>query len=683
MKKSNQGVLFDQDRFNKRINLFVLVLFFISAVFMSSSLYLYLIGDGVSKIFLIAAVIECVISLILLCCIFYFSKKKKRRFLSQIEDMIFCVEETTKAAVLNFPSPMVVATVSGAIQWHNPQFENLLNRGEVVGEYIQDLFPNIQFTRLIEDEDPTPEEIIYKDHIYRVTGRAIRVNQRGIINTLVGLYFTDLTNIKNLQKLLDEKKIVVCNLAIDNYDEVIKSTPNNIHGTLIGEIEGCISRWVEKGNGIINRFERDKFTILFEAVDFESLLKEKFTILSDIKKISLGNKITVTISIGIGRAGRSLQENESFARSSLDMALGRGGDQVVIKSVKGFQFYGAKSREVEKSTKVKARVIAHGLQDLAKDVSNVIIMGHRNGDADSLGASAGLFRIFTFLGCDTYIALERQHNNAIVVLNRLLECDEYKSKIINEDKAISIIDKNTLLIIVDTHSVGMVEYKELVKKAKKIVLIDHHRRCEDFIDDTILCYHEPYASSTGEMVTEILQYFDRDIPINKYEAEALYSGIYLDTKGFTFKTGARTFEAASYLRRIGVDPIDVRRLFRNDLSSYIKKAEIISNAKLYRENIAIASCNDMGVETQIIVAQAADELLNIKGVEAAFVLSVVGNRTIISGRSLDKINVQIILEKLGGGGHITIAGAQVKSNSISSAETSLKAAIDEVLFDEE
>ena len=678
---ASKGVIAEEQRSFFKFSLIGSLLFFVISLLTAVSF----LHDGYASetdfTMLIFAAVEFALSIFMAVLGFVVSKIRSRKFISQLESLNFCIERTTKTAVLNFPQPMLIATVGGAIQWHNTHMSEMVGRERLFGEFVQDIFTKVQFARFVEDEEPAPEEYVYNERTYLLTGKAVRINQDGIVDTLVALYFTDLTDLYDLRKKIDDMKIVVCSLAVDNYDEVFKFTPNNKHGSLAGEIDKCISEWVEKGKGIVTRYERDRFLILFEYASFEPLMNEKFSILNEVQKIKEENRIPVTVSIGVGRVGHSLQENEQISRTALEMALGRGGDQAVVKVVKGYQFYGAKSHEVEKSVKVKARVVSHALYDMVREAHNVIIMGHKNADADSFGASVGLFRAFLNIGVDAYIAIDKNVNNTQSILNPLMEKEEYRLRILSEDRAIGVAEKDTLLIVVDTHRPNMVEYKELLKIPKKIVLIDHHRRCEDFIENTVLTYHEPYASSSCELVTEILQYFEEGVTLEKCEVEALYSGIYLDTKGFTFKTGARTFEAASYLRRLGVDPISVRRLFRNDLKTYIQKAEIISNAKLYRENIAIATCEDMGADTQIVVAQAADELLNIKGVEAAFVLAVVGGRTIISGRSLDTMNVQVVLEKLGGGGHITIAGAQIRNSSIISAEMRLRAAIDEVLFD--
>ncbi len=605
--------------------------------------------------------------------------RRQRHLDAQLKNFCLGVEESTRAAILNFPEGLVVTDLEGAIQWYNRRFQKMINREKIFGEYIQDILPDFQFHRFVEQNGNVSEEYTHKDTPYLATGQIIFQAGKKSNAGMLGLYFTDLSKEKMMLQKMKDKKIVVCAAIIDNYDEVFKGTPNHNHGALIGEIERCVSNWVSQGDGISVRYERDRFLILFEAVKFAPLWQEKFTILDRVKEIQQGNQIPVTISIGVGQNKDTVAENESFARTALDMALGRGGDQVVVKTDVGFRFFGAKSREIEKSTRVKSRVVAHSLRDLAERASRIFIMGHKNADADSLGASVGLFRMVRAQGADAYIILNREHNNVQPILNKLRQESEYNERILGEERALDLLDEESLLIVVDTHRPSMVEAPGVLRNCSNVVLIDHHRRSEDFIEDTVLSYHEPYVSSSSEMVAEILQYVEIGQSLSALEAEALYSGIYLDTKGFTFKTGARTFEAASYLRKRGVDPVNMRRIFCNDMGSYIQKANIIGSAQIYRSNIAIAICNEKYADTQLMVAQAADDLLNIRGIEAAFVLATDGHRIIISGRSLGTINVQVILEKLGGGGHITIAGAQIASESLEMAKEQLREAIDEVI----
>ncbi len=628
------------------------------------------------------AIAEIIVAMAIAVSSLFLAARQHRIMADQLTEFAYCLESTTRAAVLTFPSPMVVVSLGGAIQWHNRSFAEMFGRENLYEEYMQDLFPEIPFNRFVESDSPTPEEYGYKGKIYQVSGKVVRTTRGEVTETLLALYFTDISDIRACQKRLADKETVVCSLIVDNYEEVFKTTPNANHSSLVAEIERCVNDWMEQGEGVSLRYEKDRFMILFEAAKFELLLEQKMDILRQIKLIEKGNRFPVTLSIGVGASGETLRENQEQAAAALDMALGRGGDQAVVKTRKGFQFYGAKSRELEKSTRVKARVIAHALRDLADQASRVIIMGHKNADADSLGASAGLFWALRSRKVDAYIAVDRNHNNAQTLLESLLSGEEYASRIVGEDRALSLIDGRTMLIVVDTHRPSMVEYPDVLRNIDEVVLIDHHRRSEEFIEDTVLTYHEPYASSSSEMVAEILQYMVPGRTMHLSEAEALYSGIYIDTKGFTFKTGVRTFETASYLRKMGVDPVKVRRLFRTDLDMYILKSNIISRAKIHRGNIALAVCEDMGMDTRLVAAQAADELLNIRGIEAAFVLAEIGSNISISGRSLDSVNVQVILEKLGGGGHITIAGAQVKNNGLELAEMQLTDAIDEVLFDE-
>ncbi len=609
------------------------------------------------------------------------SIRRKKLLIEQLGDFSFCTEMATRTAVLTFPSPMVIADVQGVIQWYNKAFSAMVGREELYGETVQQLFSDLQFSFFVENLESVPQSLTFREKPYTVTGKAIVVKKEDAQSRLIGIYFTDMSEQMMLEKKITDKKTVVCSLLVDNYDEVFKGTQNTNHGSLIAEIEHCVNRWVEKGQGVSVRYDRDKFLILFEAAKFQPLWDEKFVILEEAKQISQGNRIPVTFSIGIGQSKDTLQENEELADAALDMALGRGGDQAVVKTDVGFQFYGARGREIEKSTRVKARVVAHGIRDLSENFNRVFIMGHVNGDADSLGASVGLFRIFRTLGSEAYIVANRERNHTPLMLRELLSHDEYHQRIIGEERATDMLTPNSLLIVVDTHRPGIVEYPNVLERCKNVVLIDHHRRSEDCIANTVLSYHEPYVSSSCEMVTEILQYLDCDKHLAPYEAEALYSGIYLDTKGFTFKTGTKTFEAASFLRRKGADPINVRRLFSNDMELYLQKSRIISSARIYRDNIAIAVCSEKSKDMQLVVAQAADDLLNIRGIEASFVLAEVGNRIVISGRSLGEINVQVILEKLGGGGHITIAGAQLTNDRLDQAEEELKTAIDDTLYE--
>lgn len=605
---------------------------------------------------------------------------RKKRFYIYMQSYSFCVEQLTKTAVDTLVNPMVVLMIDGEIKWCNEAFMDMIGRKAHYGEYIQDIFTDLSIAKYTESFVNVVDEYDYDGRSFNVTGRAVRSTIPKVDEVMIGLYFDDVTDIKELEQKCLDKSIVECLVLIDNYDEVIKGTPNSNHGTLMGEVEKYVNSWVSRGGGVSRRYEREKFIVYFERKEYKEIIEnQKYNVLDEVRNINLENKIPITLSIGTGIDGESLEENDKMANLALEMALGRGGDQVVVKSPNAYSFYGAKTREVEKSTKVKARVMAHALRQAIDQSSRVFIMGHKNSDMDSVGAAIGLFQAIKSRDVDTYILVNKNESNAKSLLNNFTNDPDYVNNIITGEKALTLIDKQTLLIIVDTHRRMMVEYPEVLNSAKNIVLIDHHRRSEDFIDNAILKYHEPFASSACEMVTEILQYIQDNPRINIREAEALYAGIFLDTKGFTFKTGVRTFEAAAYLRRMGVDPVNIRRLFKSDINECVRMSKIISSARVYRDNIAIVKCDDNGKDLQVVVAKAADELLNIDGIEASFVVAKLGNKIIISGRSLEAINVQIILEKLGGGGHITIAGAQLSDHDMDFAVVRLKEAIDSVL----
>lgn len=606
--------------------------------------------------------------------------KKKSKLTGYIESFSFSTENTARAAILSYPDPIVIVTTNGLIKWYNPAFSEMCGRGKLFETRIQEIFPSIRLSVFVESGRMC-QDFSYGGRDFILTGEVSETRNNDDSIKMIGLSFSDISEITRLNKKIEEERCVVCSAVIDNYDEVFKETPNSNHGTLLGDIERCISEWVEKGQGFYRKYDRDRFIILFEAAKFEILKEERFSVLDEVKKIDQHNKIPVTLSIGVGAVEDDIRENDRLSVVALDMALGRGGDQAVMKTDGGYVFFGAKSLGIEKTTKVKARVVAKSLAALIDKSSNVMIMGHKNSDFDSFGATIGLFRAVMQRERNAFIVMDRVHNNVGDLLKPLLAQDDYSSRIISYERAVAISDENTLLIVVDTHRPGMVEYPELLTRINRVALIDHHRRSEEFIENAELTYHEPYASSACEMVTEILQYINDKQTLSVQEAEALYCGIYLDTKAFTFKTGARTFEAAAYLRKIGVDPIGVHRMFRNDLDMYILKSKVISGAKVYRNNVAIAICEEPSKNIQLVVAQAADELLNINGIEASFVLARVSNRVIISGRSLGAVNVQVILEKLGGGGHITIAGAQLENSSLTIAELKLQNAIDEVMFD--
>lgn len=606
----------------------------------------------------------------------YHIKKSEAEFVGYVERLDFCLNKNSRGSLLNYPAPLVITDMSGKISWYNDRFCEAVGGGELFGTVVWELVPELQISKFVEGGEDTRISLTIGDNHYEVWGNITGGSEK---SGLVVMYFIDKTAEVREARLREEERMIECVVIIDNYDEVLKETPDSNHGVLLGEIEQKVNAWVALGNGISRKYERDKFIALFGNKNFEKITESKFSVLDEVRCINHENKIPVTLSIGVGKSGTDIAESDKFARLAIDMALGRGGDQVVIRDESNFTFFGAKTREVEKRTKVKARVVAHALRELVDHSDKVLIMGHANSDMDSIGASIGVFKAVRSRNREAYIVTDSERSNAKLMLDEFKALPDYENAFITGEQALNLYDAETLLIIVDVHRPGMVENPELLSYAKNIVLIDHHRRSEDFIENAVLTYHEPYASSTCEMITEILQYLQDSERLTAQEAEALYAGIFMDTKGFNFKTGVRTFEAASYLRRMGVNTVNVRRLFKVGLKSCIARANILTSTQVYRDNIAFSYLYEECPDMSLVVAQGADELLNISGIEASFVLAKSGNQILISGRSLDSMNVQVVLEKLGGGGHITIAGAQLENVSIDEADAMLKAAIDETL----
>lgn len=610
--------------------------------------------------------------------IFHITKSQKE-FIQYTEHLGFCINDNSRGSLLNYPAPLVITDTEGKITWFNDLFRTAVGVSELFGTDVSELIPDLNIKVFMETEEQNRINLTIGENCYEVWGNIARNNSSSGRSSLVVIYFIDKTEEVRTAKLREDERMIEAIVMIDNYDEVLKETPDSNHGALLGEIESKIGAWVASGSGILRKYERDKFIAFFSNKNFAKITEDKFCVLDEVRGLNHENKIPATLSIGVGKTGQDVAENDKYARLAIDMALGRGGDQVVIRDSANFTFFGAKTREVEKRTKVKARVVAHALRELVDQSSRVIIMGHKNSDMDSIGSAIGLFKGVKSRGKNAFIVVEQTSSNAKVLVQEFRKTPQYEDIFISGEHALNIFDRDTLVIVVDVHRPVMVECPELLQHAKNVVLIDHHRRSEDFIENAVLTYHEPFASSTCEMITEILQYVQDNERLTKQEAEALYAGIFMDTKGFTFKAGVRTFEAASYLKRMGVDTIGVRRFFKTNIESYVAKAGIIGSAVIYRDSIALSYLYEECPEMSVTVAQAADELLNISGIEASFVLAKSGNRIVISGRSLDAINVQVILEKLGGGGHITMAGAQLEDTSLEDADKLLKEAIDEVL----
>lgn len=604
--------------------------------------------------------------------------KRREEIEGCIESLTFNMDSVTKDKLLNFPLPMLTLELNGMIIWHNLLFQRIVGEKDLVEKYVYEFAEELKPENLIKNNKIVSTEVKLNGKIYNVLGNLVRTSEKNSKeHYTLSLYFIDVTDYSLLLKKHFEEEPVIGVIVIDNYDELMQSIEESGRSQLLAEIDKSVKQWFAFSNGVVRKYERDKYMMLFESKYLSEMEEKKFEILDATKDIDIGNKLQVTLSIGIASRMNDFSTGMKEALGSIELALGRGGDQAVINENGNYRFFGGRSKEIEKRTRVKARVMATALEKLIDQCENVIIMGHANPDADSFGAALGIFRVAQCLNKTANIVLNNEYSNIKDIFDKVEASGQYEGVFINRHEAIELTKQETLLIIVDTHRASFTECPELIDRTGKIVVIDHHRKVTDFISEAFLTYHEIYASSASELVTELLQYMDKKVTIRQLEAEALYAGIILDTKNFTFKTGIRTFEAAAFLKKYGVDTVAVKQLFQNDLETYVDKAEIVKNAEIYSNEIAISACGKEMLNTSIIVAQAADELLNIKGIKASFVLSPNDQRIVISGRSLGDVNVQMILEKLGGGGSMTIAGAQVPGVTLSEAVEKLKSAIDE------
>ena len=606
----------------------------------------------------------------------YWSNQKRRIELSDhLQDLTFNIDKLAKNTMVNSPFPLVIAETNGNMIWKSNKFTQEFANIDI-NNILGDLLKQIKLE--IENNEESTEQSIHKEleignKIYEILGRYTKSKEEYICT----IYFIDETKCVELEKEYHNSQICVGLIMIDNFEEVNQRISDEDKPLLTAQIEKTIYDWASEFQGLVVKAERETFVCIFEQRYLAELEEKKFNILDTIKELELSDKIQITLSISVSTEGQSNYEKYKSAQAGLDIALGRGGDQTVVRENGKYQFFGGRTQELEKRTKVKARIVSHALQELMQEAKNVMIMGHTNGDIDSMGASMGLYRLAKSLNVEAYIV----NNSTGISLENFMEAakeeKEYQEVIINKAEALSKISAETLLIIVDTHKRSYVEVPELLEETGKIAIIDHHRKSPDFIEEAILTFHEVYASSACELVTEILEYAPKEIELTTIEAEALYAGIMMDTKNFTFKTGVRTFEAAAYLRKCGIDIIRVKKWFQSDLKTYTKISKIIDNAEIINDTIGISIYDENDKDANVICAKAADELLTISDITASFVIGKLGDKVCISGRSIGDINVQIILEKLGGGGHITLAGAQVEGLSIGEVKNLLIEKINE------
>ncbi|WP_129724162.1 DHH family phosphoesterase [Xylanivirga thermophila] len=629
-----------------------------------------------------------VISCIVFACLIYYdikvTKKRQREWIKYLESISENIEWSTKNAVLSVPLPLVVVEIDGSISWFNPNFSHMFEGQDLLDKKITDYVPELDPQMILDNQDKNSKRLELNDRIYNVIWTPVQID--GVNSekkVMILLYWEDITEYVRIKEEYYNQQIVVMDIQIDNYDEVMANTDDTHRPNVQAEIESRLAKWANALNGAWTKYDRDKFIVIIHAMKFKKLSEKKFDILDEIRDINVGNQIPVTLSVGVGVGGSTPLESQYYARSAIDLALGRGGDQAVVKNGDKLSFYGGRNKAVEKRSKVKSRVIANALRQLMEQSSEVLIMSHEVPDLDSIGSALGIYRCAQYIDKGAHIVLNMSNASVDRLVKKLLQIDDYKDIFITGDQAMDRIDKRTLLVVVDTHRPSFTEVPQLVKMAEKVVVIDHHRRSVEGMENAILTYLEPYASSTSELVTEMTQYFGEKVKLSNIEADALLAGITMDTKNFIFKTGVRTFEAASFLRRSGADPTSIRQLFQDDMDTYVARADAVRAAEIVYPGIAIAICPPDIKNAPLIAAQAADNLLTIRGIHTSFVLCKNGDEIMISARSLGNVNVQVVLEKLGGGGHLTMAGAQISDITEEEAKQKVIEALEEYLKEDE
>lgn len=612
----------------------------------------------------------------IMCVYHVFSRKNNTREITDyIENLALHTGIAAKDAMINIPFPLTVLDLTGNIVWHNEAFGKMAG-GNFFENHISGVVPGVEILKILENRNDINLDIEFDGKNYRVTGNVVEFMSEDTKSYTLVLYWIDKTREVEYVTKYNDYRAMNCIVLVDNYEDIVKGLPQQSISKLNSDIDRLINSWVSDNGGILRKLEKDRYYILFENKNVRNIVSRKFAVLDEVKKIEIENSMQPTLSMGIGDA-ETIQKSEEYAKASLDMALGRGGDQAVIRDDEGFQYFGGKSEGTEKSTRVKSRVVAHALKELIENSSAVFVTGHKNCDADSFGASVAVCKMASLFDKKAYIVLGEHQGISERLMNELKDDEVYKEAFITESAALQMNLKDALMVIVDTHNPQYVDAPKLLNEIDDKVLIDHHRRGANYIEPLALKYHEPYASSACELVTEIFQYIKNGAKLSAKEAQAVYSGIVLDTKNFSMKTGVRTFEAASFLRRMGVDTVNVKRIFQNDMSMYQKRAKIVSNAERYKDVIAISSWDENEENANVIASQAADELLNISEIKASFVVCKNGDTVLVSGRSLGEYNVQVVLEKIGGGGHLNIAGAQFTDKTIADVVDMIKNAIDE------
>lgn len=613
------------------------------------------------------------------------------RILKEMTSFAAQYAQIQKTMLQEFAIPYAILDVDGNMLWMNKAFSEVVGKDVNYRRNIVTLIPHINRNVLPKKDEEKEVEIQIGelDFSAKMQWITAEVMMEGIQiveipkdkNAMIALYLFDKTEIHHYIRENQEQRLVTGLIYIDNYEEALESIEEGRRALLVALIDRKINKYMANMDGIVKKLEKDKYFVIFQQRRLYELEKNRFSLLEEVKTVNIGNEMKVTLSIGIGLNGTSYLQNYEFARVAIELALGRGGDQAVVKENEQISYYGGKSQQVEKSTRVKARVKAQALREFIGSKENVVVMGHKNTDIDSFGASVGIYRAAKLMDKKAHIVLGDITASIRPWVNMFLNNKDYdEDMFVNHEEAMELVSENSVVVVVDTNRPKMTECEQLLKQTKTIVVLDHHRQSSDVIQNAVLSYIEPYASSACEMVAEVLQYFADGIKLKSTEADCIYAGMIIDTNNFVTKTGVRTFEAAAFLRRCGADVTRVRKMFRNDMQSYKARAEAVRHAEVFENAYAISICPSEDLESPTIVgAQAANELLNIIGIKASFVVTEYNNRIYISARAIDEVNVQIIMERMGGGGHMNIAGAQLDGATVGEAKEKIKKVISEMI----
>ena len=616
---------------------------------------------------------------------------KRKKLLADLIEFSADYAWVQKRLLSDLDLPYAMVDETGRLLWMNERFAELIKEEKGGNRTLLTLFPDITKEELSGIEESVSLHTSFRESKYRMDLKPVLMDSKeqdsGILeagkqkNSLVAVYLFDETEVLKYRQEIDDQKMVAGLIYLDNYDEALESVEEVRRSLLMALINRKINKYISGMTGVVKELEKDKYFFAIKQHYIPELREQRFSILEEVKAVNIGNEMSVTLSIGLGMGGETYGQNYEFARMAIDMALGRGGDQAVIKSAEKIEYFGGKSQQQEKTTRVKARVKAHALRELMESKDRLLIMGHRLSDVDSFGAAIGIYRIATALNKKAHVVINEITSSVRPVMERFLNNQDYPDDLfLNGEQAAELVDANTILVVVDVNRPSITDAPQLLQMVKTIVVLDHHRQSSEIIDNAVLSYVEPYASSACEMVAEVLQYIADGIRVKPQEADAMYAGIVIDTNNFNNQAGVRTFEAAAYLRRNGADITRVRKLFRDDMVNYKARAQAVNQAEVFEESFAISECPADGIENPTIVAaQAANELLEIKGIKASIVMSQYNGMIYLSARSIDEVNVQVMMERVGGGGHRAVAGAQLKEMNIEEAKEKLKEVIREMM----